>query len=155
MASYLTDLRLDVTSLLAEVASPGCGGTVLFLGTVRRSPEDGDVEGIEYSAYREMAEAEFERIVAECAARWPAARLALRHRTGPVAVGEASIAIAVATPHRAEAYEVSRYVIEETKKRVPLWKKEFLAADRSRWVKPEEREHSLVPPDDAELGGEG
>lgn len=136
MSARLSDHPLDAAALLAEVASSGFGGTVLFLGTVRHSPEDGDVAGIEYSAYPEMAEREFDRIVAEARERWPTARIALRHRLGYVPAGEASIAIAVASPHRAEAYEVSRYVIEETKKRVPVWKKEQLASGQSRWVEP-------------------
>lgn len=130
---FLTDHPIDVPVLQAQVAGPGCGAVVLFLGTVRRSPEDGDVTGIEYSAYDAMAEAEFGRIVEETRARWADTRVALQHRVGYVPTGEASIAIAVAAPHRAEAYEASRYVIEETKKRVPVWKKEHLAAG-SRWV---------------------
>lgn len=132
---FLTDHPIDVAALLAEVSGPGCGGAVLFLGTVRRAPEDGEVVGIEYSAYPAMAEAEFGRIVTEALGRWPAARIALRHRVGYVPTGEASIAIAVAAPHRAEAYDASRYVIEETKKRVPVWKKEHLATG-ARWVEP-------------------
>ena len=134
MPGYLTDLPLDAAALLAAVGDTGAGGTVLFLGTVRRSADDGDVVGIEYQAYDAMAEAEFDRIVAEALKRWPAARVALRHRTGYVAAGEPSIAIAVACPHRAEAYDASRYVIEETKRRVPVWKKERLSAGVERWV---------------------
>lgn len=134
MAHWLTDRPLDAAALLAEVASEGCGGTALFLGTVRRSAEDGDVAGIEYSAYPEMAEAEFDRMVAEARSRWPALRVALRHRTGFISAGEASIAIAVACPHRAEAFDACRYLIEETKKRVPVWKKERLASGSERWV---------------------
>jgi len=133
---FLTDQPLDAAALLAEVASPADGASVLFLGTVRRSPEDGEIEGIEYSAYPEMAEGEFGRIVAEAAGRWPAARVSLRHRTGYVPTGAASIAIAVAAPHRAEAYDCSRYVIEETKKRVPIWKKERLGSGEASWVEP-------------------
>ncbi len=136
MAHWLTDGPLDAAALLAEVASPGCGGTALFLGSVRRSTEDGDVEGIEYSAYPEMAEAEFDRMVAEVRARWPTARVALRHRTGWIPTGEASIAIAVACPHRAEAFDACRYLIEETKKRVPVFKKEQLEGGAKRWVDP-------------------
>ncbi len=136
MSARLSDQPLDAAGLLAEVAATGCGATVLFVGTVRRSPEDGDIAGIEYSAYPEMAEREFDRIVAEVRERWPMARVALRHRVGHVPTGEASIAIAVASPHRAEAYDASRYLIEETKKRVPVWKKEQLASGRSRWVEP-------------------
>ena len=134
MARWLTDRPLDLAPLLAEVASEACGGTALFLGTVRRSAEDGDVEGIEYSAYPEMADAEFDRLVGEAKARWPLARIALRHRTGFVETGAPSIAIAVACPHRAEAFDACRYIIEETKKRVPVWKKEKMGTGEARWV---------------------
>lgn len=134
MARWLTDRPLDAAALLAEVASPLCGGTALFIGTVRRSAEDGDVDGIEYSAYPEMAEAEFDRMVAEATSRWPKARVALRHRTGFTKAGEASVAIAVACPHRAEAFDACRYLIEETKRRVPVWKKERLTSGSERWV---------------------
>ena len=134
MSRWLTDRPIDVSRLIAEVTSPVCGGISVFVGTVRRSPEDGDVEGIDYSAYPAMADAEFDRIVAEVETRWPMAKVALRHRTGWVPTGEASIAIAVACPHRAEAYDASRYVIEETKKRVPVWKRERLATGAARWV---------------------
>lgn len=134
MPGYLTDQPLVAATLVSEVSSDAFGGSVLFLGTVRDSSEDGDIEGIEYSAYREMAEAEFDRILAETKERWPVARVALRHRLGYVAAGEASIAIAVASPHRAEAFEACRYLIEETKKRVPLWKRERFASGATRWV---------------------
>ena len=134
MSPWLTDRPIDVGGLLAEVASADAGGTVVFLGTVRRSAEDGDVAALEYSAYDEMAEAEFGRIVAEALARWPQARVALRHRLGSVALGEASVAIATAAPHRAEAYAVSRFLIEETKRRAPIWKKARFASGRSQWV---------------------
>ena len=134
MPSFLTDAALDPQALIAEVSAGGCGATAVFLGTVRNAPEDGPVTGIEYSAYREMADAEFGRIVAEALSRWPEARISLRHRLGWIPTGAASIAIAVATPHRAEAYDCSRFLIEETKKRVPIWKQEALAAGERRWV---------------------
>jgi len=122
MTSFLTRDRLEPARFAAEVGADECGAVLLFLGTVRSSLEDGDVEGIEYSAYVPMAEAEFGRIVEEARERWPEARIALRHRLGWIPTGEASIGIAVATPHRAEAYDCSRFLIEETKKRVPIWK---------------------------------
>jgi molybdopterin synthase catalytic subunit len=134
VGAWLTDRAIDVAGLLATVGADGNGGTVLFLGTVRRSAEDGDVESIEYSAYREMAEPEFERIVAEALAKWPRARIVLQHRLGIVPTGEASLAIAASAPHRADAYAASRYVIEETKRRAPIWKKERLASGTTRWV---------------------
>ncbi len=134
MRTWLTDRAIDVAELLAAVAADGHGGTVVFLGTVRRSAEDGDVQAIEYSAYREMAEPELERIVADAAAQWPQARIVLQHRLGVVPTGEASLVIAVSAPHRADAYAASRFVIEETKRRAPIWKKERLASGGTRWV---------------------
>jgi len=134
MSSWLTDRPIDVGQLLADVASAGAGGTVAFLGTVRRSAEDGDVAAIEYSAYDAMAEEELGRIVAEARERWPGVRIALRHRVGLVALGEASVAIVTAAPHRADAYAASRYLIEETKRRAPIWKKERFASGQARWV---------------------
>ena len=142
MPSFLSDKPLDAAALIAEVSADSCGATSVFLGTVRASAEDGPVEGIDYSSYPEMAEAEFAKLVAEAQARWPKARIALRHRTGWIPLGEASIAIAVATPHRAEAYDCSRFLIEETKKRVPIWKKEQLASGDARWVEPAGRAHA-------------
>jgi molybdopterin synthase catalytic subunit len=134
MSAWLTEQPIDVGQLVAEVASPEIGGTVTFLGTVRRSAEDGAVEVIEYSAYREMAEAEFGRILADAGARWPGVRVTLRHRVGEVAVGEASVAIVAAAAHRAEAFAAARFVIDETKQRVPIWKRERLASGAARWV---------------------
>lgn len=134
MSAWLTDQAIDVGQLVAAVADPGLGGTVVFLGTVRRSADDGDVAAIEYSAYREMAGEELDRILAEAASRWPAARVTLRHRLGEVPTGEASVAVVAAAPHRAEAFAAARYVIEETKRRVPIWKRERLAGGAARWV---------------------
>ncbi len=134
MAGSLSRDPLDVAALLASVEGVDLGGTAVFLGTVRRSAEDGDVEGIEYSAYDAMAEAELERILAEAGTRWPGARVAVRHRIGWVPAGEASVAVAAAAPHRAEAFTACRFVIDETKRRVPIWKKERLASGAARWV---------------------
>jgi len=121
----LTRTVISVDRLLAEVMTPARGGTCVFLGTVRSGPEDGDVTSIEYSGYEEMVEAEFTRIEDETRARWPDARAAVQHRLGLIPVGEASIAIVVAAPHRAEAFEACRYIIEAVKERVPIWKKEL------------------------------
>lgn len=134
MRAWLTDGTIDVAGLLADVAADGNGGTVVFLGTVRRSAEDGDIAAIEYSAYREMAEPELGRIVAEALAQWPGARIVLQHRLGVVPTGEASLVIATSAPHRADAYAASRFVIEETKRRAPIWKKERFASGATRWV---------------------
>jgi molybdopterin synthase catalytic subunit len=123
--------RLDVNDLLAQVQGPERGGTCVFLGTVR---DDGDVTAIDYSAYEAMAVAEIERIVGEAHRQWPDARVMLQHRLGEIPVGEASIAIAAAAPHRAEAFDMCRYVIEEVKKRLPVWKKELHADGTAHWT---------------------
>jgi molybdopterin synthase catalytic subunit len=134
MSTWFTRDPLDVTALLASVQGAEHGATAVFLGTVRRSAEDGEVVGIEYSAYEAMAEAEFERIVTDAGERWPMARVAVRHRLGYVPTGEASVAVVAAAPHRAEAFAACRFVIDETKRRVPVWKKERLASGAARWV---------------------
>jgi len=119
---HLTRERLDVEQLIATVAGPERGGSCVFIGTVRGEPDG--VTAIEYTAYEAMAEAELGRMIGEARARWPDARVAARHRLGLVPVGEASIVIVSAAPHRADAFEVCRYVIEEVKRRLPVWKKD-------------------------------
>jgi len=127
----LTRHPIDVADLLAAVQSAERGGTCVFLGTVRN---DDDVTGIEYSAYDDMALAEIERILAEARDRWPQSRVILQHRLGLIPVGEASIAIAAAAPHRDAAFAACRYVIEEVKKRLPIWKKELRGDGSATWV---------------------
>jgi molybdopterin synthase catalytic subunit len=131
MTMHLTRSPVLVDALLAEVQGPERGGTCVLLGTVR---DDDDVTGIEYSAYDEMAVAEIERMLGEARDRWPEARVTLQHRLGVIPVGEASIAIAAAAPHRDEAFAACRYVIEEVKKRLPIWKKELRGDGSAKWV---------------------
>jgi len=133
---YLTRDPLSVERLLAEVSAPERGGTCVFLGTVRNGPEEQGVTAIEYSAYEEMVEAEFGRLLTDADARWPEARIAVRHRLGVIPSGEASIAIAAAAPHRAEAFAACRFVIEEVKRRIPVWKKELHEDGTEVWVDP-------------------
>src|SRR5712664_1007757 len=131
MMTHLTRSPISVASLLAEVHSAERGGTCVFFGTVRN---DDDVTGIEYSVYDDMALAEIARMLEEARGRWPEARVALQHRVGFIPVGEASIVIAAAAPHREEAFAACRYVIEEVKKRLPIWKKELHADGSAMWV---------------------
>jgi molybdopterin synthase catalytic subunit len=137
--TYLTRDALSVERLVAEVAGATLGGTCVFLGTVRDGPDEQGVTAIEYSAYEEMVEAEFGRLLADARGRWPDARIAVRHRLGTIPVGEASIAIVAAAPHRAQAFEACRYVIEEVKRRVPVWKKELRVDGSEVWVDPSGR----------------
>ncbi len=134
--THLTPKRIVLDDLLAEVQGPERGGTCVFMGTVRNGPEEGGVTEIEYSAYDAMADAEIDRILAEAEQQWPGVRVALRHRVGRVPVGEASIAIAAAAPHRADAFAACRHVIEDVKRRLPMWKKEFRIDGTTAWVDP-------------------
>ncbi len=131
--THLVRGPIVIEQLLTDVQSPERGGACVFLGTVR---SDDDVTGIEYSAYDDMALGEITRILDEAQVRWPDARVTLRHRLGLIPVGEASIAIAAAAPHRDEAFAACRYVIEEVKKRMPIWKKEMHADGTATWVDP-------------------
>ena len=134
--THLTPRRIVLDELLAEVQGPERGGTCAFMGTVRNGPEESGVTEIEYSAYDAMADAEIERMLTETEQQWPGVRAALRHRVGRVPVGEASIAIVAAAPHRAEAFAACRHIIEEVKRRLPMWKKEHRLDGTTAWVDP-------------------
>jgi len=132
--SHITRDRISVDTLIARSQSPECGGTCVFLGTVRAGPDDGAVVSIEYSGYEEMVDAEFGRIEAEVEERWPGVRSAVQHRLGRIPLGEASIAVVAAAPHRAEAFAACRYVIEAVKERLPVWKHELRLDGSTTWV---------------------
>ena len=130
---YLTSDPLDIGLLLARVQSPSRGGIACFIGTVRNHQGDREVVRLEYSAYLPMAEAECARIVAEAESRWACA-IALQHRIGTLEVGDTAVAIAAASAHRDEAFAACRYVIEELKRGVPIWKRESYADGSVEWV---------------------
>ncbi len=132
---FLTDAPIRLEALLREVEAPDCGAVATFLGVVRDHHQGRAVRDLEYTAYGPMAEAEGARIAGEAESRWPV-RVAVRHRTGRLAVGDAAVAVAVAGAHRAEAFEACRYVIEELKRRVPIWKRERYADGTEAWVDP-------------------
>lgn len=136
MRSAIVERPLDPTALLAEVASTGSGASTLFVGTVRRLNDGKDVMAIDYSAYGPMAESEMAAIVAEAAATFGTALIAVEHRTGTLALGEASIVIAVSHARRAAAMDAQRFLIEEIKKRVPVWKREHYVDGTREWVDP-------------------
>jgi molybdopterin synthase catalytic subunit len=134
MHSAITDRPIEVSDVLARVSRTANGATVLFLGTVREVNDGRGVTGIEYTAYRSMAERELASIVEEAAALADSNDVAVEHRLGELAVGECSVAIAVAHPHRGRAFEAARYVIEELKQRVPIWKREHYMDGTREWV---------------------
>lgn len=134
MRTALVDHPLDPTALLAEVADAASGASTLFVGTVRRSNQGRAVTGIDYSAYAPMAEAEMQRIAEEAVVRFGTAHVVIEHRLGTLTLGEASIAIAVSHERRAAAMDAQRYIIEEFKARVPIWKREHYVDGDRAWV---------------------
>jgi molybdopterin synthase catalytic subunit len=116
-------LKLD--EAVAWVTDPEAGAIVTFVGTTRNHNEGRKVIGLDYEAYGEMAEKELARIGEEAKKRWRIARIAIVHRVGPVAITEPSVVIAVSAAHRQDAFDASRFAIEEIKRTVPIWKKEI------------------------------
>jgi molybdopterin synthase catalytic subunit len=131
--SRLTEDPIDAAALVAAVASPRRGAVVLFLGNARDHHRGRAVTHLAYDAYRPMAEARLERIVAELSDPDAEVAVEIVHRLGEVPAGESSVAIAVASPHRAAAYEASRVALERLKKEVPIWKLEHYADGAAAW----------------------
>jgi molybdopterin synthase catalytic subunit len=143
--AYLSATPIDLAILIARIESPAHGGVASFLGRVRDHHESRTVRGLEYSAYGPMAEEECGRIVAEAETRWPV-RVALEHRVGALAIGDIAVAVAAGGAHRDEAFAACRFVIEEVKRRVPIWKKEFYQDGSVEWVEPTRGAASEVSP---------
>jgi molybdopterin synthase catalytic subunit len=139
----LTTESIDLAAVLADVAHPGAGGVALFVGTTRDENDGRRVERLEYEAYDDMAASEMAAIGAEMQRRWPLLRVAMVHRLGVVPIGEASVAVAVAAPHRDAAFAACRYGIDTLKAHVPIWKKEYYA-DGSRWIGACEHVHATA-----------
>ena len=125
---------IPVDEALAFVGDPGAGGTCLFVGTVRDRSDAGDVTGLHYEAWEELATRRLREIAEEMLARWPIRRVAILHRIGDLAIGEASVVVACSAPHRAEAFDACRHGIERLKEDVPIWKKEALVSGEAQWV---------------------
>lgn len=131
--TLLVDGPIDASRVVAGIAGLTRGAVVVFHGTVRDSHAGRPVEKLTYSAYRAMAESVLARIVADLEAAHRDLRAAIVHRLGEVPVGEASVVIAVASPHRAAAYEASRLALERLKAEVPIWKREHYAGGEAVW----------------------
>jgi molybdopterin synthase catalytic subunit len=125
--------RPAVDAIVQSIWHASVGGIVTFEGTVRDHARGKRVRYLEYDAYPEMAEQEMAKIAVEVERRWGTDRVALVHRIGRLEIGEVSVVVAVACPHRAEAFEACRYAIDTLKATVPIWKKE-VAEDGEEWV---------------------
>lgn len=134
MYARVTADPIDANTVLAEVGTEEDGAVLTFLGTVRRTNDGKPVRGMRYDAYTEMAERTLSEIVNEAKQRFRPSRIAVVHRTGELEIGDVSVAIAVSTPHRADAFDAVRYIIEELKQRLPIWKKEHYVTGEERWL---------------------
>ena len=135
---HLTNEPIDHAAVTELVRRPDCGGVVVFLGTVRDLTDGRETAALDYEAYPGMAEKKLAEIERETRDRWPIGEVALVYRLGHLGVGEVSVAVAVSSPHRAEAFEACRYAIDRLKAVVPIWKKENRADGSAEWVHPGE-----------------
>lgn len=129
----LTSGKISPSKALGEVSDPTAGGTVIFIGTIRNRSEFGRVDGLEYQAYRKMAEKRMKVIGAEVMKKWPVKKVSMYHREGRLRIGEVSVVVAVSSAHRAEAFKACRYAIDRIKTGLPLWKRERVRGTR-HWV---------------------
>jgi molybdopterin synthase catalytic subunit len=134
VSAWLTREPISADSVLPLVGGPADGAIDVFLGVVRDQNEGSAVSGMHYEAYVEMAERTLRDIVAEAASQAGVGKVAAVHRTGELRVGEVSVAIAASAPHRAEAFAACRYVIEEIKTRLPVWKQERYLGGTEKWL---------------------
>lgn len=130
----ISEHPIDIEKLLANVRDDSAGATVLFLGTVRNHNDDYAVSGIHYEAYIRMAEEAVAKIEEETVKKWNLKKFAAVHRVGNLKIGEVSVAIAVSSEHRTEAFEAGRYAIDRIKTEVPIWKKEMMSGEGGTWA---------------------
>ena len=134
--SAIVEREIDISAMIGAVRSDDAGAVSVFIGTVRDVSDGRGVATLEYEAYRAMAERELAAIVDEAVDKFAVRSIAAEHRVGQLRVGEVSVAIASAHAHRTAAIECTHFVIEEIKKRVPIWKREHFADGTQEWVDP-------------------
>ncbi len=133
----LTKNAIDHASVLQRVVSPQAGAVVLFLGTTRQFTGPRETTSLDYDCYEEMAHRQLSELETQARRRWPIVECVIVHRLGHLELGEASVAVAVSTPHRRDAFEAGQWLIDTLKQVVPIWKKENWADGTSQWVHPE------------------
>jgi molybdopterin synthase catalytic subunit len=130
----LTDRAIDPPALLAGMGDTRAGACATFEGRVRNHSEGRAVEALDYEAYGPLAEREGERIIAEAREKFPIIGALCVHRTGSLSLGDLAVWVAVTAAHRAAAFDACRYIIDEIKARLPIWKKEHYAGGATEWV---------------------
>jgi molybdopterin synthase catalytic subunit len=132
----LTRDIIDYHALTESVRSNAAGAVVLFLGTVREMTNGRQTVALDYEGYPEMAEAKLAELETSARSRWPVTEVAIAHRLGKLELGEISVAVAVSCPHRKDAFDAGRFLIDELKVTVPIWKKENWSDGTTEWVHP-------------------
>jgi molybdopterin synthase catalytic subunit len=132
----LSNSPIDASAVLANVASHDAGAVVVFLGTTREFTHGRRTASLDYECYPEMAEKKLAELEAEARRRWPLTGCSIVHRLGHLELGEASIAIAVSSPHRHDAFAAGQWLIDTIKEVVPIWKRENWADGSKEWVHP-------------------
>jgi len=141
----LTHMPIDPEAVLAAVRDFRAGAHVLFLGTVREITGGRETESLDYEAHGEMAVAQLEKLAAEAEQRWPVLRCAIVHRLGHLELGDVSVAVAVSTPHRGDAFDAGQWIMDTLKERVPIWKCENWADGQREWVHPGAPTNATAP----------
>lgn len=134
MSVSINSAPIDMEALRASMHDETCGAVVFFEGRVRNHNEGKPVERLEYEVYEPLAVKEGQKIIAEAGERWPITRAVCVHRSSMLELGDVAVVVAVASAHRDAAYQASRYIIDEAKQRLPIWKKEYYAGEEPRWV---------------------
>ena len=132
----VTDQPIDYTAITERVRSHQCGAVVLFMGTVREMTAGRQTVALDYEAYPEMAQQTMQQLITEAHDQWDIHAVAIEHRVGHLELGEISVAIAVSSPHRKEAFEAGRFLIDRLKEIVPIWKKENWSDGTTEWEHP-------------------
>ena len=143
----LPNSPLDVAQATAFVTSPQAGGINIFLGTTRAETSSNGqaLIALAYQAYESMARRQLQDLASRSREKWPVIKLAILHRLGRVPLGEPSVLIAVSTPHRAEAFEVCRWIIDHLKKEVTIWKQEVWGDGQTSWIHPRHEPQAKEP----------
>lgn len=129
----ITSEEIDVNQVITSVIRPEAGAINTFIGTVREFTGEKQTVSLQYEAYPSMAEKQLKRIGIEIREQWPDVQTSIVHRIGKLTISDVAVVIAVASPHRAESYDASRYAIERIKEIVPIWKKEYWT-DGEEWI---------------------
>ncbi len=138
---------LNATEAITFITTPTAGGINIFLGTTRSetAPDGRQLKALDYQAYESMARRQLATLAEQARQQWPIARLAILHRLGQVPLGQPSVLIAVSTPHRAQSFEACRWLIDQLKKEVTIWKREVWEDGSTSWVAPRDEPKTPLP----------